>query len=189
MDAQALLVQLHADPEAALQAHPLRAQSEPARWAVLQGLARRAAQQQGALRVALLHRLTERLAALPAAAPQAAQAPQASASHTSSPLQALSTLAPSRPDELQALQFDRRDWTRLRLSQRLSEPSSASEAPPNQLGPLHTQVLVPQALAQLRELSPEYLQRLLTQLDQLLALAPGAQSRASASKKARRSRA
>lgn len=169
MDAQALLVQLHADPEAALQAHPLRAHTAPARWTVLQGLARRAAQQQGALREALLHRLTERLQALPAVA---AAATAANPPAPPRPLPALVALAPIRPDELQALQFDRRDWTRLRLSQRLSEPSSASEAPASQLGPLHTQVLVPQALAQLRELSPEYLQRLLTQLDQLLALGP-----------------
>ncbi|MFO1251815.1 MAG: DUF2894 domain-containing protein [Inhella sp.] len=185
MDAQAL----HQDPEAALQAHPLRAHTEPARWAVLQGLARRAAQQQGALRAALLHKLAQRLQALPVAADGAAEAAAATADAqpaAPSPLQALAALAPRRPDELQALQFDRRDWTRLRLSQRLSEPSAAPEAPASQLGPLHTQVLVPQALAQLRELSPEYLQRLLTQLDQLLALAPGGGAAAPAPKRIRR---
>ncbi|MBH9577242.1 DUF2894 domain-containing protein [Inhella proteolytica] len=182
MDAQAL----HQDPEAALQAHPLRAHTAPARWAVLQGLARRAAQQQGALRAALLHKLAQRLQALPVAADGAAAATADAQPAASSPLQALAALVPSRPDELQALQFDRRDWTRLRLSQRLSEPSAAPETPASQLGPLHTQVLVPQALAQLRELSPEYLQRLLTQLDQLLALAPASPASAGAPRRGRR---
>ncbi|WP_374434610.1 DUF2894 domain-containing protein [Inhella sp.] len=175
MDAQAL----HQDPEAALQAHPLRAHTAPARWAVLQGLTRRAAQQQGALREVLLHKLAARLAALPA--PSAEAAPEASCP---SPLQALA-LAP-RPPELQAFEFDRRDWTRLRLAQRLDAAPAPTEAPNAQLGPLHTQVLVPQALAQLRELSPEYLQRLMVQLDQLMALTPGVSSTPVGAKKGRR---
>ena len=175
MDAQAL----HQDPEAALQAHPLRAHTEPARWAVLQGLARRAAQQQGALREALLHKLAARLAALPAPNPEAA--PEAS---KPSPWRTL--VLPPRPPELQAFEFDRRDWTRLRLAQRLDAAPAPAEAPNAQLGPLHTQVLVPQALAQLRELSPEYLQRLMAQLDQLMALAPGAAGAPSAAKRGKR---
>lgn len=177
MDTQAL----HQNPEAALQAHPLRAHTAPARWAVLQGLARRAAQQQGALRAALLHKLAARLAALPA--PSAAAAPEAANSSPSLTLNL--TLAP-RPPELQAFVFDRRDWTRLRLAQRLDAAPAPTEAPNAQLGPLHTQVLVPQALAQLRELSPEYLQRLMAQLDQLMALTPGVSSTPVGAKKGRR---
>ena len=43
---------------------------------------------------------------------------------------------------------------------------------PDHLGPLNSQVLVTRALQQLQALSPDYLQRLLTQLDGLAALAP-----------------
>jgi len=43
---------------------------------------------------------------------------------------------------------------------------------PEHLGPLNSQVLVTRALQQLQGLAPDYLQRLLTQLDTLAALAP-----------------
>ena len=43
---------------------------------------------------------------------------------------------------------------------------------PEHLGPLNSQVLVARALQQLKDLAPDYLQRLLTQLDALAALAP-----------------
>ncbi|MGQ3094128.1 MAG: DUF2894 domain-containing protein, partial [Roseateles sp.] len=63
----------------------------------------------------------------------------------------------------------RRTWSALRLTRRMAEVSAPL---PEHLGPLNSQVLVSRALQQLKDLSPDYLQRLLTQLDTLAALAP-----------------
>lgn len=153
------------DPVAWLQTQPCAgtAAAEPARWAVLQGLARRAATQaDGPLRAALLSRLQERLMQWQAEA-WAPAAPR----HRLAPLDLPQPAA--EPRELRAAQLDRRGWTRLRVARRLAEPV-ARPAPAASLGPLHTQVLLPRALELLRELSPEYLERLLGTVDQLAAL-------------------
>lgn len=160
---------------AGLLSEPLEgtAAAAPARLRVLEALARRAqAQPPGPLREALLERLRARLArwlAQPAVAPQARPVAQ--------PLGLLTHLDPDQRD-LRAADLDRRGWTRLRVERRLAEPVAPPAAA---LGPLHTQVLLPRALQLLRELSPEYLERLLGAVDQLAALTtqpPAAEPRA-----------
>lgn len=77
---------------------------------------------------------------------------------------------PSSPDAALAaprlLQAQPREWAALRLERRLAEPLKP-EAAGAAVGPLNPQALVPRALQRLRQLSPEYLQRLVTQLDAL----------------------
>jgi Protein of unknown function (DUF2894) len=68
---------------------------------------------------------------------------------------------------LHAADLDPRGWAALRMERRLSEPVPAEA---DSLGPLHTQVLLPRALQRLRELAPDYLQRLLAQVDGLALL-------------------
>lgn len=84
--------------------------------------------------------------------------------------------------ELRNLRLHARTWAELRLARRMQE---VSEPVPEHLGPLNSQVLVRRALQQLRALSPDYLQRLLTQVDTLAALAP-LQPAAEAEKPARK---
>lgn len=151
------------DPQAWLQAQPA---SDPVSRRVLEGLARRAARQpQGALRERLVARLVERAQAH-AATPATAQPAPASAG----PLAELTArLRADAGPELRTVQLHRRTWSALRLTRRMAEVSAPV---PDHLGPLNSQVLVSRALQQLKDLSPDYLQRLLTQLDTLAALAP-----------------
>lgn len=163
------------DPQAWLQAQPT---SDPVGRRVLEGLARRAARQpQGALRERLVARLVERAQAQ---APTPVQAPSAPAS--AGPLAELAArLEVGAGPELRNVQLHRRTWSALRLTRRMAEVSAPV---PEHLGPLNSQVLVSRALQQLKDLSPDYLQRLLTQLDTLAALAP-LQAAAEAEKPAR----
>lgn len=148
------------DPLAWLQA---RAESDPVRLRVLQGLARRAAAQTGALRERLVARLVQRAEAAPVPLPARPAAPPAS------PLAKLvAELQPASP-ELRNVSTHRRTWSALRVQRRIAEVSAPV---PEHLGPLNSQVLVTRALQQLQGLAPDYLQRLLTQLDTLAALAP-----------------
>ncbi len=73
--------------------------------------------------------------------------------------------APAAPVELKALRQHRRTWSRLHVERRLSQ--SRAQAP-GQAGPLHSQALVLRALALMRELSPEYLEHFIAQVDALL---------------------
>ncbi|KQW45683.1 MULTISPECIES: DUF2894 domain-containing protein [unclassified Roseateles] len=153
----------HDDPQAWLQAQPT---SDPVSRRVLEGLARRAARQpQGALRERLVARLVERAqaqASTPAAAPRAPA--------SGGPLAELTArLDVGAGPELRNVHLHRRTWSALRLTRRMAEVSAPV---PEHLGPLNSQVLVTRALQQLRDLSPDYLQRLLIQLDTLAALAP-----------------
>jgi hypothetical protein len=154
-----------------------RAEADPVRLRVLQALARRAsALPAGALRERLLAKLVQRAEASPAALPTRRSA------STPSPLTEL--LAEMRSDagpELRTVQVHRRTWSALRLTRRMAEVSAPV---PEHLGPLNSQVLVARALQQLQALAPDYLQRLLTQLDALAALAP-LQSAAETEKPAR----
>lgn len=152
------------DPLAWLQA---RAEADPVRLRVLHGLARRAAAQTGALRERLVARLVQRAEAAPVPLPARPAAPPAS------PLAALVAALQPAGAELRHVAAHRRTWSALRVQRRLAEVSAPV---PEHLGPLNSQVLVTRALQQLQGLAPDYLQRLLTQLDTLAALAPLAEA-------------
>lgn len=170
------------DPQAWLQAQPA---SDPVSRRVLEGLARRAARQPpGALRERLVARLVERAQAHAATpAPIPGSVPRAPAS--AGPLAELTArLQVGASPELRNVQLHRRTWSALRLTRRMAEVSAPV---PEHLGPLNSQVLVSRALQQVKDLSPDYLQRLLTQLDTLAALAP-LRAQAEAEKPARGAR-
>ena len=153
-----------ADPVAWVAALP---GDDPVRCRVLQALARRAsAQPPGALRERLVASLVRRAQALPVAVSVAV----CQAAATTRPLaELLAQLQAGAGPELRNVQAHRRTWSALRLTRRMAEVSAPV---PEHLGPLNSQVLVSRALQQLQGLSPDYLQRLLTQLDTLAALAP-----------------
>jgi hypothetical protein len=116
------------------------------------------------LRERLVARLVQRAEAAPAR-PLARPAANAA-----SPLTALvAALQAGAGPELRNVQAHRRTWSALRLTRRMAEISAPV---PEHLGPLNSQVLVARALQQLQSLAPDYLQRLLTGLDALAALAP-----------------
>ncbi|MBV8037515.1 DUF2894 domain-containing protein [Roseateles sp.] len=152
-----------------------QASGDPVRQRVLQALARRAsALPPGALRERLVSRLVQRAQALPLVPPARRVA------HAASPLAELvATLQTAASTELRNVHAHRRTWNALRLTRRMAEVSAPV---PEHLGPLNSQVLAARALQQLQALAPDYLQRLLTQLDALAALAP---LRADAEKPAR----
>ncbi len=155
-----------ADPQAWLQSLPASAAcADPARWRVLQALARRAsAEPPGLLRALLAAKLEARWAAWPirhASVPTVAQP-----SLSPSPLRQLIDDLPSSP-ELRANALHRRSFTRLRVEHRLAP----LQVPPVQVvGPLNAMALLPRALKVLGEASPEYLQRLLGFLEGLAGL-------------------
>ena len=148
------------DPLAWLQA---RTEVDPVRLRVLQGLAQRAAVQAGALRERLVGKLVQRAEAAPV------PLPTRQAANATSPLTALVAELQAAGPELRNVTAHRRTWGQLRVQRRMAEVSAPV---PDHLGPLNSQVLVTRALQQLQGLSPDYLQRLLTQLDTLAALAP-----------------
>ncbi|CAM3694477.1 DUF2894 domain-containing protein [Roseateles saccharophilus] len=140
-----------------------RPAADPVQRRVLEALARRAgAAPAGALREALVARLLHRAEAAPK--PQPARRP----ANAASPLtELLARLQHGAGPELRHVQAHRRTWSALRLARCLAEVDAP---PPEQLGPLHSQVLVRRALQQLKALSPAYLQSLVAQLDGLAAL-------------------
>lgn len=160
------------DPIAWAQA---RAEADPVRRRVLEALARRAATQTGALRQRLVDRLVQRAATAPVPLPARPAAPAPSA------LAELVAQLQAAAPELRNVQAHRRTWSALRVQRRMAEVSAPV---PEHLGPLNNQVLVTRALQQLQAIAPDYLQRLLTQLDTLAALAPH-QGAAEAEKPAR----
>jgi hypothetical protein len=141
-----------------------RQEADPVRRRVLEGLARRAcAQPPGALRERLVTRLLQRAQAEPVVRP--ARQPAGAAS----PLAAfVAELNAGAGPELRNVQAHGRTWRALRVARRMAEVSAPV---PEHLGPLNSQVLATRALQQLQALAPGYLQRLLTQLDGLAALA------------------
>jgi hypothetical protein len=152
------LAWLHAQPQAA------RASADPARWRVLEALARRAAGQApgGPVRALLADKLQARCAAwLPAQRVAPCRV-------ISNPLSELLKALPALP-ELRAQSLHRRSFTRLRTSRQLAPLQAAPTQP---VGPLNAMALLPRALAALQAASPEYLQRLLGYVDALEALAP-----------------
>lgn len=162
------------DPLAWLQA---RAAADPVRQRVLEGLARRAAAQSGALRERLVARLLAHAEA-PAPAVPATHPPTAPC-----PLADLVAQLQAAGPELRQVRAHEPTWRALRLTRRMAEVSAPV---PDHLGPLNSQVLVARALQALQTLSPGYLQRLLTQLDGLAALAPRQAAEGGADKPARK---
>lgn len=77
------------------------------------------------------------------------------------------TTAASRgtPADLKTVQYFRRTWSRLSADQRLAQSLSTQ---PENAGPLNSQHLVHRALTAMRDLSPEYLDRFVAQVDALL---------------------
>jgi len=148
------------DPLAWLQA---RSEADPVRLRVLQGLARRASEQSGALRERLVGKLLQRAEAATLPLPAGA------ATGKPGPLAELVAQLQAAGPELRNVSAHRHTWSALRVQRRLAEVSAPV---PEHLGPLNSQVLVTRALQQLQGLAPDYLQRLLTQLDTLAALAP-----------------
>jgi hypothetical protein len=156
------------DPLAWLQARADALAGDPVQLRVLQGLAQRAAAlPAGPLRQQLVRRLVQRAALPPAEAPPPVALP--AAPHALAALLALLHSQAPVSGELRNVAVHQRTWRQLRTARRMAEVSAPV---PEHLGPLNSQVLVTRALQQLQALAPDYLQRLLTQLDTLAALAP-----------------
>ncbi len=73
------------------------------------------------------------------------------------------------PTELRALRQHRSTWTRLKVDRQMAR---AQARVPDNAGPLHTQRLLHQALTMMRDLSPDYVHRLMTHVETLLSLNP-----------------
>lgn len=156
-------------------------QRQPLLWGLAEALARRAAQQSPLVQQQLLPRLQHWLQALELgleSPPEPAPQPPA-ASGLAPLLQQLSgaadTASPATAaaPELKAMSQSRSTWARLRVDRQLQR-SRASV--PAQAGPLNSQRLVLQTLQTLRQLSPDYLDALLLQLDALAWLESSQQS-------------
>ena len=107
---------------------------------------------------------------------------QAPTDSTDGPAQAGGSLAgPQR--ELKALRYFRRTWSRLNVDRQLSQ--ALAQAPAN-AGPLNSHHLVLQALGQMRELSPAYLEQFMSYVDALLWLDQADSGRSPAPKSAAR---
>lgn len=138
-----------------------------------------------ALRQRHLEALERRAAGQPAAVQRLLQARLQQLRSTSTPAPALATPASRRAPladllahiaqhsgsaaalELKAVRDYRSTWARLGVQRRLSQ--SLTNVPDN-AGPLNTQRLLHQALTVLDETAPAYLQRLVQQVEALLAL-------------------
>ena len=168
-------------------------QLDPVGWRHVEALARRAAGHQGLTRRLLDDRLAQLVAAsgarvgqagraastapamrrVPAAGPlaqlladighPAAVAAAAASGGTTEPGSQASGShgAPAMP-ELKAVRNYRSTWARLKMDQRLAQ--ARAQVPAN-AGPLHTQRLLHELLATLRDASPVYLQRVMAQME------------------------
>lgn len=132
----------------------------------IEALERRAAAQPAAVQRLLATRLQQ----LRATAPPPLPAPEPAPRHA--PLADLLACIAQRSGsaaalELKAVRDYRSTWARLGVQRRLSQ--SLTNVPDN-AGPLNTQRLLHQALTVLDETAPAYLQRLVQQVEALLAL-------------------
>lgn len=73
--------------------------------------------------------------------------------------------APEAPAELRSLTYFRDTWSKLSVDQQLTQ--ALAQAPEN-AGPLNSHLLVLLSLQRLRELAPDYLNRLMSHVDALL---------------------
>jgi len=132
---------------------------------ILLALARRVTTQPpGVLRDKLVAKLRER-----ASKPQVQQLVRASAMLVNPLADLLSELQTDAGQELRQVRLHQITWRRLKMASRVAEVSAPV---PLNLGPLNSQVLASRALQQLQSLAPDYLHRLLTQMDTIAALAP-----------------
>lgn len=152
-------------------------QRDPLRWALIEALARRSANQPDAVRERLLPRLWQWIEALRRALAAAPNAAPAQLSPGPNPLTALlhdlgatphgQPGTPTTPaaDELKTLSGSKRTWARLRNEHQLQ---GARQRVPAQAGPLNSQRIVLDALQTLQQLSSDYTDALLAQLDALI---------------------
>ncbi len=162
---------------------------DPLRFAMMAALAQRALRHDGAVRERLdarLRELAEDYAGL-LAAPPATPTPRSAAASPLQPLLAALADAPrwdavmpdatarpagdaspaSAPEEaapMPVLDEFRQLWSRIRIDRLLRE---CLDALPEDAGPLHSRVLTGRAMAQMREVSPAYLQHFIAYVDVL----------------------
>lgn len=184
-----------ADPEIGQRLQALRergaGRGNPVRFAYLEALARRAAQQPAAVRQPLIARIVREAEALaerqPAAAsPDTGSPPPASpladllaylGEHTLDASSFPSSGTPrarwlSQPKggaapatELKSVAYFRQTWSKLSTEQQLTQ--TLAQAPEN-AGPMNSQHLVLRALQAMRDLSPDYLQGFMSYVDTLI---------------------
>lgn len=184
-----------ADPEIGQRLQALRergaGRGNPVRFAYLEALARRAAQQPDAVRQPLIARIVREAEALAERQP-AATSPDTGSPPPASPLADLlaylgeHTLdASSFPSsgtararrlsqpkggaapatELKSVAYFRQTWSKLSTEQQLTQ--TLAQAPEN-AGPMNSQHLVLRALQAMRDLSPDYLQGFMSYVDTLI---------------------
>ncbi len=153
---------------------------DPVRFRHIEALQRRAAVHQGETRALLDKRLARLLAACGQAVAEAQQ-PGPNVRHQAPSRGALAELlaqlagpsantakpaqhAPAS-GELKTVRYFRSTWSRLRVDQQMSQ---ALAGVPDQAGPLNTQRLLHQALTLMRQASPDYTQRFMSQVEALL---------------------
>ncbi len=184
-----------ADPEIGQRLQALRERGaghgNPVRFAYLEALARRAAQQPDAVRQPLIARIVREAEALAERQPAAAS-PDTGNPPPASPLTDLlaylgeHTLdASSFPSsgtararwlsqpkggaapatELKSVAYFRQTWSKLSTEQQLTQ--TLAQAPEN-AGPMNSQHLVLRALQAMRDLSPDYLQGFMSYVDTLI---------------------
>lgn len=73
------------------------------------------------------------------------------------------------PRELRTLRQHRSTWTGLKVDRQMAQ---AQARVPDNAGPLHTQRLLHQALTTMREISPDYVHRLMSHVEALQAMVP-----------------
>lgn len=153
---------------------------DPVRQAVIDGLARRAAALHGDARQQVMQRL-QRLLDEPASAGPGSERPAIDALQRPAALAGLSALvdrlgrSPAvaaiqttpQAASLKAVTAFRHTWSRLRAEQRLRQ---ALAQVPAQAGPLNSSQVVHRALQAMHDLSPAYLDAVLSQLETLMAL-------------------
>lgn len=184
-----------ADPEIGQRLQALRergaGRGNPVRFAYLEALARRAAQQPDAVRQPLIARIVREAEALaerqPAAAsPDTGNPPPASpltdllaylGEHTldASSFPSAGTARARRlsqpkggaapATELKSVAYFRQTWSKLSTEQQLTQ--TLAQAPEN-AGPMNSQHLVLRALQAMRDLSPDYLQGFMSYVDTLI---------------------
>lgn len=184
-----------ADPEIGQRLQALRergaGRGNPVRFAYLEALARRAAQQPAAVRQPLIARIVREAEALaerqPAAAsPDTGNPPPASpltdllaylGEHTldASSFPSSGTVRARRlsqpkggaapATELKSVAYFRQTWSKLSTEQQLTQ--TLAQAPEN-AGPMNSQHLVLRALQAMRDLSPDYLQGFMSYVDTLI---------------------